>query len=95
MIMYKTNEYFDGKVKSIAFETAECPATIGVMAEGEYEFGTSTVEYMTVTSGKMEIKQPDEDVWKTYKAFDTFKVEKDVKFKVKAESDTTYLCLYK
>ncbi|MBI9039444.1 MAG: pyrimidine/purine nucleoside phosphorylase [Bacteroidales bacterium] len=93
--MFKTNEYFDGKVKSIAFETVECPATIGVMAEGEYEFGTSTIEYMTVTSGKMEIKQAGEDVWKTYKAFDTFKVEKDVKFKVKSESDATYLCLYK
>lgn len=93
--MFKTNEYFDGKVKSIAFETVECPATIGVMAEGEYEFGTSTVEYMTITAGKMEVKQPGESVWKTYKAFQTFKVEKDVKFKVKVESDTSYLCLYK
>lgn len=45
--MFKTNDYFDGKVKSIAFETAEGPATIGVMAAGEYEFGTSTIEYMT------------------------------------------------
>jgi purine/pyrimidine-nucleoside phosphorylase len=93
--MYKTNEYFDGKVKSIAFETAECPATIGVMAEGEYEFGTSTVEYITVTSGKLEVMQPGESVWETYKAFQTFKVEKDVKFKVKAERDVSYLCLYK
>lgn len=40
--MFKINEYFDGKVKSIAFETTECPATIGVMAKGEYEFGTSS-----------------------------------------------------
>ena len=93
--MYKTNEYFDGKVKSIAFETAECPATIGVMAEGEYEFGTSTVEYITVTSGKLEVMQPGESVWETYKAFQTFKVEKDVKFKVKSERDVSYLCLYK
>ena len=42
--MFKTNEYFNGNVKSIAFITKEGPATIGVMAIGEYEFGTSTVE---------------------------------------------------
>ena len=30
--MFKVNEYFDGTVKSIAFEMTEGPATIGVMA---------------------------------------------------------------
>ena len=93
--MFKTNEYFDGKVKSIAFETAEGPSTIGIMAEGEYEFGTATVEYMTVTSGQMEVQQPGETEWKTYKGFETFVVEKDVKFKVKVDGDTSYRCLYK
>lgn len=93
--MFKTNEYFDGKVMSIAFETADGPATVGVMAAGEYEFGTSTVELMTVTSGEMTVQQPGESNWKTYKEFETFRVEKDVKFKVKMESDTAYRCLYK
>lgn len=40
--MFKTNEYFDGNVKSIAFTAANGHATMGVMAPGEYEFGTST-----------------------------------------------------
>ncbi|PLX22092.1 MAG: hypothetical protein C0597_02845 [Marinilabiliales bacterium] len=93
--MFKTNEYFDGKVKSIAFETSEGPATIGVMAKGEYEFGTSTVEFMTVTSGVMIVQQPGETEWKDYKEFETFRVEKDVKFKVKVKGDTAYRCLYK
>ena len=44
--MFKINKYFDGKVKSIAFTTSEGPATIGVMAKGEYDFGTSTKEIM-------------------------------------------------
>jgi len=92
--MFKTNEYFNGKVKSIAFQTADGPATIGVMAQGEYEFGTSTVEYMTVTSGELIVLQPNETEWKTYKKGETFKVEKDVKFKVKANGDSSYLCLY-
>jgi purine/pyrimidine-nucleoside phosphorylase len=93
--MFKTNEYFDGNVKSIAFEAKEGTATIGVMAAGEYEFGTATVEHMTVTSGEMTVQQPNETEWKTYKAFETFIVEKDVKFKVKLSEDTSYRCLYK
>jgi purine/pyrimidine-nucleoside phosphorylase len=93
--MFKTNEYFDGKVKSIAFETTEGPATLGVMAAGEYEFGTSSVEFMTVISGKMLVQQPGETEWKSYSEFETFKVEKNVKFKVKMESDTAYRCLYR
>jgi len=93
--MFKTNEYFDGKVKSIAFESNEGPTTIGVMAAGEYEFGTSTIEFMTVTSGVMTVQQPGETEWKDYKEFETFRVEKDVKFKVKVDGDTSYRCLYK
>lgn len=93
--MFKTNDYFDGKVKSIAFDTAKGPATIGVMASGEYEFGTSTIEHMTVTSGEMTVQLPDSDEWFTYKPFETFIVKKDVKFKVKVTADTTYRCLYK
>ena len=46
------NEYFDGKVKSIAFQTATLPATVGVMNIGEYEFSTSKKEVMTVVSGQ-------------------------------------------
>lgn len=93
--MFKINEYFDGKVKSIAFQTAQGPATIGVMAKGEYEFGTSTVEYMTVTSGKMDVMLPGEKDWKTYGEFETYMVPKDVKFKVRVKEDTAYRCLYK
>lgn len=93
--MFKSNDYFDGKVKSIAFNTEECPATLGVMAPGEYEFGTSTVEYMTVVSGIMKVLLPGETDWKEYKPYDTFVVEKGVKFKAKVNTDTAYLCLYK
>jgi uncharacterized protein YaiE (UPF0345 family) len=92
--MFKTNEYFDGKVKSIAFKTPEGPATIGVMAPGEYEFGTTTTEYMTVTSGELIIMLPGSSTWKTFKTMETFVVEKDVKFKVKVTTDASYFCLY-
>lgn len=93
--MFKTNEYFDGKVKSIAFTQGEFPATIGVMAPGEYEFGTSTVEYMTVVSGQMTVLLPGETAWKEFKPFDQFIVPKDSKFQLKIVSDAAYLCIYR
>lgn len=93
--MFKVNEYFDGKVKSIAFETADGPATAGVMAAGEYEFGTSTIEHMTITSGQMFVILPGENDWKIFNPGETFIVEANVKFKVKMITNTSYLCFYK
>jgi purine/pyrimidine-nucleoside phosphorylase len=93
--MLKVNKYFNGHVKSIAFRTAECPATIGVMVPGEYEFGTSTVEFVTVVSGMMTVQLPGETGWENYKPYETFMVEKDRKFKLKIKTDTAYVCLYK
>ena len=93
--MFKTNEYFDGKVKSIGFTTDEGPATIGVMAEGEYEFGTSKLEIMTVVSGKLTVKLPDAKEWKEYLKGDSFTVPAGKKFQLKVAGETSYLCLYK
>lgn len=93
--MFKTNQYFDGKVVSIALDSAEGTATVGVMAAGEYEFGTATVEIMTVISGALNVQLPGETEWKTYIKSESFEVAKDVKFKVKCTEDTPYLCLYK
>jgi purine/pyrimidine-nucleoside phosphorylase len=93
--MFTVNEYFDGKVKSIAFKTQEGPATIGVMAPGEYEFGTSTVEYMTVTSGCLNVKLPDSNEWKDYSKGQTFIVPAHKKFQLKVAIETAYICLYK
>lgn len=93
--MFKHNEYFDGKVKSIAFTTEEGSATVGVMAAGEFEFGTDSIEIMTVISGSMEIKLPGSEQWKNFKAGDQFTVKKGVRFGVRTQADTSYLCLYK
>ena len=93
--MFKVNEYFDGKVKSLGFSMADGPATIGVMAPGEYEFGTSSKEYMTVTSGKLTVKLPGETEWKDFVKGETFIVEANQKFQLQVEEETAYLCLYK
>ena len=93
--MLKNNEYYDGKVKSIGFENADGIATVGVMEAGEYEFGTSTDEYMTVTSGSMYVLLPGETEWKKFVMNDEFFVGKDKSFKVKSEDPAAYLCIYK
>lgn len=93
--MFNKNEYFDGKVASLAFNGVEGKATSGVMAAGEYLFGTSTIEIMTVVSGEMDVMLPGETEYKRYKKFESFEVAKDVKFNVRVAADTAYLCLYK
>lgn len=92
--MIKVNEYFEGNVKSLALQAENSPATIGVMKAGEYVFGTSTVEYMTITTGAMEVMLPGEDNWTRYTPFETFRVEKEVTFRVRVLADTSYLCIY-
>lgn len=93
--MMKVNEYFGGKVKSIGFTTEGGPATIGVMAPGDYEFGTSTREIMSVVSGVLNVKLPGSEEWKAFKAGESFTVEKDRKFQLKVPGDAAYLCLYR
>ena len=93
--MFKTNDYFDGKVKSIAFNSIEGNATVGVMAPGEYEFGTSTKEIMVVISGELVVKLPETDMWKSFKNNESFIVEANKKFQLKVNVETAYICYYK
>ena len=92
--MLETNEYFDGKVQSIGFETASLPATVGVMAIGEYEFATSKKETMTVVSGAITAMLPNADSWQTFQQGDHFNIDADEKFQVKIDVATAYLCTY-
>jgi uncharacterized protein YaiE (UPF0345 family) len=93
--MFKVNEYYDGRVKSLAFANPAGPATIGVMAPGEYEFATQTLEIMQVVSGGLTVKLPGKKSWKAYGPGQTFAVPANEKFQLKVETDSAYLCLYK
>jgi uncharacterized protein YaiE (UPF0345 family) len=92
--MFKINQYFDGQVASIAFQTATLPATVGVMAVGEFEFGTSEKEMVTVVSGALTVKLPGSNEWHTYNAGDHFIVAANEKFQLKVAEETAYLCTY-
>ena len=92
--MLDVNEYFDGKVKSIAFQTATLPATVGVMAPGEYQFDTSELETITVVSGALTVKLPDSDGWQEFMPGDIFTVAANLSFHLQVAVDTAYLCTY-
>lgn len=92
--MLNTNSYFDGKVMSIALQNSQGQSTIGVMDIGDYEFGTSKIEYMTVVSGALIVLLPGEADWKKYSAGETFIVQANQKFGVKVEEQTAYICRY-
>ena len=93
--MFDVNEYFDGNVKSLAFQAGNDKATVGVMAAGDYEFATNCIEHMTLISGEMSVKLPNENDWRNIAINETFIVEANASFLVKIACDTAYLCLYK
>jgi hypothetical protein len=92
--MFTINQYFDGQVASIAFQTATLPATVGVMAIGDFEFGTTQKETVTVVSGALTVKLPDSDDWQTFAAGQHFIVAANEKFQLQVAVETAYLCTY-
>lgn len=92
--MFKVNQYFDGKVASIAFAGEKLPATVGVMAPGDYEFSTQQAETMKVISGALTVKLPGQDEWVTFNADQSFHVDANAQFAVQVATETAYLCLY-
>ena len=92
--MLKVNEYFGGTVKSIALENTEGIATVGVMQAGEYEFGTGSIEHMTIASGVLDVMLPGKNEWTSFQKGETFTIAKDVRFKVKANEQVAYYCRY-
>lgn len=91
--MIIVNEYFDGAVKSLAYEN-NGKSTVGVIEAGTYEFGTSTHETMLVIEGEMEALLPGKTAWQTYTAGQKFEVEANTSFKVKTTAQVSYLCKY-
>lgn len=92
--MINVNEYYEGKIKSLGNSLKNERFTVGVMEEGEYKFGTDTIEIMEVIFGEMDAVLPD-GIKKTYKKGDSFRIEKGVEFSVFIKEPVSYLCLYK
>jgi uncharacterized protein YaiE (UPF0345 family) len=92
MSALKVNEYFEGNVKSISFQGKPYSSTVGVMAPGEYEFGTGKPEIMNILAGELEVKLPGRTEWRKFAAGTKFDVDANSKFQLKVLQDTAYLC---
>ena len=88
--MLKHNTYFEGKVQSIGFERLGRRMTAGVIAPGEYHFGTDAPERMTVVSGEIEAKLDAE--WRRFPAGTIFEVPGKSGFDVRTSAPSAYLC---
>lgn len=93
--MITENQYFDGDVKSLGYETSEGKSTVGVINPGEYEFGTALKEIMHVVEGTLSVLLPDKAEWELIPAGNSFEVPANTSFKVKAAVQTAYLCQYR
>ncbi len=93
--MITVNEYFDGNVKSLGYTSPDGKSTIGIIEQGEYEFGTSQHETMTIIEGSLDVLLPGESDWKKIKAGESFAIDADSSFKVQTQAQTSYLCKYK
>lgn len=93
--MITSNEYFEGKVKSLGLKNDEGRSTVGIMVPGDYTFGTTSIEVMHVITGAMEVQLPQESEWTIYEKGSEFRVEKGQQFKVKVHnSPVAYWCQY-
>jgi purine/pyrimidine-nucleoside phosphorylase len=88
----KHNTYFDGQVQSVGFERNGRRATVGVIAPGEFHFGTEAPERMTVISGELAVRRNGADTWVAYPAGTAFEIPGKSGFDVRAADPTAYLC---
>jgi purine/pyrimidine-nucleoside phosphorylase len=88
--MLKHNTYFEGNVQSLGFERLGRRMTVGVIAPGEFHFGTDAPERITVVSGEVEAKVYDG--WRAYPAGTTFEVAGKDGFDVRARHPAAYIC---
>ncbi|SER46325.1 pyrimidine/purine nucleoside phosphorylase [Pedobacter rhizosphaerae] len=93
--MITENQYFDGQVKSLGYQTTAGKSTVGVINPGEYEFGTAQKEIMNIIEGELAVLFSGKSDWETFQAGSFFEVPANDSFKVKATVQTAYLCQYR
>lgn len=88
------SSYFEGAVQSVGYERNGRKATVGVIAPGEFRFGTGAPERMTIVSGELRARMDGSDSWDLYAAGTNFEVKGNSAFFVKASAPCAYYCEY-
>lgn len=92
MSALKQNSYFDGRVQSVGFERLGRRMTVGVIAPGEYHFGTEAPERMTVVTGEIWARLDGAKDFRAYPAGTQFEIPGKSGFDVRTEACAAYLC---
>tara|TARA_B110000305_G_scaffold232527_1_gene287627 strand:+ start:188 stop:502 length:315 start_codon:yes stop_codon:yes gene_type:complete len=94
-VVKAANVYFDGKVTSrtVIFSDGS-KKTLGIMSQGEYEFGTELKEIMEIINGNIDVLLPGSQQWQSFHAGDSFEVPANASFNVKVLDLTDYCCSY-
>ncbi len=90
----KHNVYFEGGVQSLGFADAAGNASVGVIDPGEFSFGTSTEEVMSVVAGSLDYRLPGAG-WAVAAAGQSFTVPAGITFDVRTTAPAAYLCRYR
>ena len=89
------NIYFDGKVTSRKISFADGSfKTLGIMMPGDYKFGTNEKELMEITAGECEILLAGQSDWQSISGGQSFEVEANSAFEIKAKTLVDYCCSY-
>ncbi len=86
------NSYFDAQVQSLGFTRHGRKATVGVIASGQYHFGTAAAERMSVVSGELRVRRDGQADWLTYAAGCNFEIAANSGFDVACDQPSAYLC---
>ncbi len=92
--MIKTNEYYDGKVRSLEFENTQGKFTAGVMQPGEWSFDAPTREWMILTRGAWEARLPGTTEFVPFAEGESFQIEGGETFTVRVLEESSYICPY-
>lgn len=92
--MLQHNSYFEGQVQSVGFERLGRRQSVGVIAAGEYHFGTDAPERMTVVGGALDVRVDGSEGFVRYPAGTYFEVPGQSGFDVRADAPSAYLCEY-
>lgn len=94
-VVKKANVYYEGKVTSRTVLFADgTRKTLGIMLEGDYDFGTEAPEVMEVLGGALKVKLPGAADWQVFQAGEFFSVPANSRFQLQVTGVADYCCSY-
>ncbi|NOX86494.1 MAG: pyrimidine/purine nucleoside phosphorylase [Chlorobi bacterium] len=91
--MYQLRKYHGDRVQSLTYDDGKLAFSIGIIAPGEYEFGSIKKEIFTVTHGEISAWY-EGGAWTIASQGKGFEVPGHKNFKLKVEQVSAYICYY-